>query len=156
MYAEIATALSTVKTVSDLTSLVLKTKVDSAVTQKAIESQSAIISLQAAMLSLQSQYQELLRQNDELKKQLIDLEDWSMEAKNYRLTEIAPGVLVYARKTDDANTGPACWLCTHCYEKKQKSILQRGKMTHSGTIYSCPNCKTEILDHANHLTISIA
>jgi hypothetical protein len=156
MYTEIATALSTVKTMSDLTALILKTKVDSAVTQKAIESQSAIISLQSAMLSLQSQYQELLRQNEELKRQMADMENWSAEAQNYSLTEIAPGVLVYASKLDNDDGSPSHWLCTHCYGKKQRSIPQRGKKNHSGTIYSCPSCKTEILDHTNHLTVSIA
>lgn len=52
MYSEIVTALSGLKTMSDLTKLVLRAKVDSAVTEKAIESQTAIISLQSAMLEL--------------------------------------------------------------------------------------------------------
>lgn len=46
MYAEITSALAGLKTVSDLIGLTLKLKVDSAVTEKAIESQAAIISLQ--------------------------------------------------------------------------------------------------------------
>jgi hypothetical protein len=56
MYADIPAALAALKTASDLTKLVLKTRVDSAVTQKAIELQSGIIELQSILLTLQAQY----------------------------------------------------------------------------------------------------
>ena len=60
MYSEIVTALSGLKTMGDLTKLVLKAMVDSAVTEK------AIISLQSAMLDLQSQYQLVSMDKEEL------------------------------------------------------------------------------------------
>lgn len=146
MYTEIATALSTLKTMSDLTALILKTKVDSAVTQKAIESQTAIISLQSAMLGLQSQYQQTLEQNELLKNQLAEIENWHEEATKYSLTEIAPRVLVYALKPEYANGTPIHWLCAHCYSKNQKGFLQRTRQESEGTYYGCTNCRTEIVD----------
>src|SRR5438445_59992 len=108
MYSEIVTALSGLKTMSDLTKLVLRAKVDSAVTEKAIESQTAIISLQSAMLELQSQYQLLSVEKEELKQQLIESEEWKMERQNYTLTEICTGVFVYAWNGND--TTPSHWL----------------------------------------------
>ena len=54
MFADITTALAGIKTASDLASLVLKAKVDSAVRGKAIELQSDLISLQSAILSVHS------------------------------------------------------------------------------------------------------
>jgi hypothetical protein len=145
---EIPAALSAIKTLGDLTALVLRTKVDSAVTEKAIESQSAMISLQSAMLSLQSQYQSLLRDKDDLEKRLISMENWNAEAQKYSLTQIASGVFVYTLKLDEADAAPPHWLCVNCYEKKQKSILQRVSSNYEGVLYSCPNCKYEILDHS--------
>ncbi len=61
MYAEIAAAAASIKTFRELTALILKAKVDSAVTQKAIESEAAIIALQTAIINLQFQHQSLLR-----------------------------------------------------------------------------------------------
>jgi hypothetical protein len=61
MYAEMAVAAASIKTFRELTALILKAKVDSAVTQKAIESEAAIIDLQTAIINLQSQHQTLLR-----------------------------------------------------------------------------------------------
>lgn len=155
MYAELTTALASIKTMSDLSSLIIKSKVSDAVRQNAIELQSAIISLQSTILSIQAQNQELQAENNRLKQQLADLKGWEEGAQNYSLTEIASGVLVYALKPEKAGANPPHWLCVHCYENKQKSILQRGKKTHSGTIYSCPKCKTEILDHSDRMKIAI-
>jgi hypothetical protein len=45
MLPEIVTALSSIKVASDLATLIHKAKVDTAVTEKAIELQSAVISL---------------------------------------------------------------------------------------------------------------
>ncbi len=156
MLIEITQALSSLKTISDLTTLIFKTTVDSNVTQKAIELQSAIISLQSAITSIQAQNYDLLQENHSLKQRLIDLERWDTEAQKYHLQKVADGVFVYASNQEQADTGPEHWLCVHCYGKKQKSILQRKQKTLDGTSYLCPNCKTEIVDHSNRHTISIA
>lgn len=145
MYAEIASALTSIKTFGDLTTLILKMKVDSAVTEKAIESQSAIISLQSTMLTLQSQYQALLDEKEELKKRLIEMEDWKTEAEKYELKEIAFHTFAYALKSDYANTAPAHWLCANCYGNGQKSILQSKPATSKGLPYSCLRCNGEII-----------
>jgi hypothetical protein len=144
MYAEITTALSSIKVASDLASLVLKTKVDSAVTQKAIELQSAIISLQTAIMSIQSQNQELLAENDRLKQQLAAIKNWEAETQKYHLKEVARGVFVYLLNEDQSGAQPSPWFCYNCYEKQQKSILQRGPKTLHGHSYSCANCDNTI------------
>lgn len=156
MYSEILTALSGIKTMTDLTALVLNAKVDIAVTEKAIESQSALLSLQSAMLGLQSQYQILLGENEMLKKQLIGIETWDDESKNYNLSEITTGVFAYAFKGDESKTIPAHWLCAHCFQNKQKSIIQLDEKSTDGASYVCPRCKTVIHDPTNRFSISFA
>src|ERR1044072_1294019 len=118
---EITTALASLKTVSELISLTLKIKTDSAVSQKAIESQSAIISLQAAMLELQSTHQTLLSEKAQLERQLAEVSSWSEESQHYHLEEIDEGIFVYALSSGS----PAHWLCTRCFHDKKKSILNR-------------------------------
>jgi Zn finger protein HypA/HybF involved in hydrogenase expression len=91
----------------------------------------------AAMIGLSSYLFYLIR----------SFQNWRVESAKYILTEIAKGVFVYALKAEELKTSPNHWLCAHCFEGKHKSILQRGKRTEDGTIYSCPNCKNKILDN---------
>jgi len=145
MYAEITAALSGIKTVGELTALILKTKVDSTVTEKAIESQGAIIALQNTMLTLQTEYQSLLQEKDRLEKLLIDMDQWETEAQKYQLTKVGNGAFVYALKADQADSAPEHWLCTTCYQQNRKSILQMAGKTLGRWYYECPKCQTRVV-----------
>lgn len=146
MYAEITSALAGIKTISDLASLVLKLKVDSAVTEKAIESQSAIISLQSAILTVQTHNQELLEENKGLKQKLIDAENWDAEAQKYALTKVGQSNCVaYALKPEYSDASEDHWLCPSCYQDKRKSILQRTGTRNGRTLCTCARCPAEIL-----------
>jgi len=144
MLADITTALSSIKAVSEFASLVLKTKVDAAVREKAIELQSELISLQSTLLSLQAQYQDLLRENERLKQEQVAMKNWEAEAQKYHLAEFASGVFAYTLNQDQLGTQPSHWLCGNCYEKNQKSILQKGPKTIHGYIISCANCNDKL------------
>jgi hypothetical protein len=149
MYIDLTTALASIKTMSELTALVMKSKVDEAVKQKAIELQSQILALQSTIFGIQSKNQELLDEKSQLEQKLVKMKNWKAQAQKYTLIEIASGVFAYAIKESEQGSQPMHWICAHCYENQQKSILQRGKAEYTGTIYSCPNCKTEIIDHGN-------
>jgi len=144
MYAEIAAGFAGIKTLGELTSLILKMKLDSAVTEKAIESQTAIIALQNTMLTLQSEYQALLQEKDRLEKRLVEAENWEAEASKYELIKVSEGAFVYALKPDQFTTAPSHWLCTQCYQQKQKSILQMAGKSLGRWYYSCPSCETRV------------
>jgi len=120
MLADLSIAISSLKTAGELAALILNTKVDSVVRQKAIELQSDIISLQSGLLNLQLEYQESLRERDSLKQQLMKAKNWKNEARKYSLKEIASGVFVYAIKQDKQGTQPMHWLCTNCLCTGQK------------------------------------
>jgi hypothetical protein len=147
MYSEIASALTALKTIGELTTLLIKTSADSRVTENAIDLQSALISLQSTMLTLQSQYQILLREKDEVEKRLIDIENWEAEAEKYTLIEMVPGVFVYALKDDYKSTAPSHWLCPNCYQAKKKSILQFRPTGDGYNVFICSACKLALHDH---------
>jgi hypothetical protein len=149
MLIEISQAFSSVKAITDLASLLSKTRTDSAVVQKAIDLQSIIISLQSSLTIIQSEYQALLAEKDDLKKQVMELENWQTESSNHALQEITSGVFVYTKKIHQDSSEPMPWLCVNCYDKKHKSILQYKEITVNGTIYICHNCGKEIVDHQN-------
>jgi hypothetical protein len=142
---EITAALSSVKTISDIATFLLKAKVGSDVAQKAIELQTTIISLQASMMSAQAQNQGLLEENNRLKQQLASLENWEAEATKYKLVQLVTDSFVYALNDDQSATQPYHWLCAHCFQNKQKSILQRSGKQLAKWLYTCPACKNTIL-----------
>src|SRR5262245_59053129 len=96
MYADFMTALSALNTIIGLGVTTEKVKVDSAVAQRAIDLQGAIISLQTAMMGIQAQNQELLDENNDLKQQLASAENWEAEAAKYKLLQPLSGSFVYA------------------------------------------------------------
>jgi hypothetical protein len=145
MVSEINAALVTINSITALTRTVINSKVDMALREQAIETQSAVIALQNTMITLQSQYQNLLDEKNELKRQLMEIQDWEAEAKNYALTEVADKIFVYASKPTEDTTTPAHWICAHCYQNKQKSIIQRTVGTISSTIWQCPRCETQLV-----------
>lgn len=154
MISEIGTAIATLKGMSDLTSLILKSKVDSAVTEKAIGLQTSIISLQSTLMTIQNENQELLHEKNELTQKLSEIEKWNAEAEGYKLTEITSGVFVYVANSQGDD--PVHWLCPNCYGDRRKSMLQSEGTGIEGTDYSCPKCKMIIHDPTKRVSISFA
>jgi hypothetical protein len=145
IHARTYTALSSIKVASDLVTLVLKAKVDAAVTQKAIELQSSIITLQSTIFGIQTENQKLLEENNSLKQQIIDMNNWESEAQKYSLTEVCPGGVVYAINKDEAGTQPDHWLCPNCYQNRRKSFLQKGMNVGEGHMFTCALCKNQLI-----------
>jgi len=102
MYAEITTAITSIKTVAEFVALAAKSKKDRDVAQKAAELNTVILDLQATIFSVQAQNQDLLRRNHELEQEIVEIENWKATAEQYTLTEIAPGgIFGYANKKDN-------------------------------------------------------
>ena len=148
---DIATTLSAISSAKDFASLLINRKIDSAVTEKAIELQSGIIALQSGILAMQAENQTLTQENNLLKAELKKIEDWHIECERHQLVQITKGVFVY--KLKDASTEPCSpWLCTNCFENQKKSILQWQGQNYGGTFYSCPNCSLKIQDYSDPAT----
>lgn len=72
---------------------------------------------------------------------IVDLEDWNREAERYQLTEVAPGGFVYRLKSGMERGEPPHDLCTNCFTKREKSILQSDPPGMKRTTHRCPRCK---------------
>jgi hypothetical protein len=124
----IKTAGNVVATTSDL-----KTK-------EAIASlQNGILDLQAKVFAAQAKYQELADAKREAEEKLRESEKWESEAARYQLTDLAQGISVYALKPDQMRGESMHFICPHCFQRKQKSILQRPSTDRSN--YVCHECK---------------
>lgn len=151
---DIATALSAISSAKEFASLIISRKIDSAVTEKAIELQSAIIGLQSVILEVQGENQSLVLENRGLRETIERASRWDEDAKAYELTKAAEGVFVYVAK-DKSLTEASPWLCVSCFESRQRGILQRIDQDYGGTRYCCSSCKAEIYDHASPATVSL-
>lgn len=121
------------------------------------EIMAEITKLQKACFEAYSLAFSLHEKYGELKKKHLETKDWENKTvPDYTLTQIAPGVFVYAFKPGEKRDEPPHYLCTNCFKDKRKSILQRAGRDVSGVKYNCPECGTDILDHTDCEEFNIA
>ncbi len=104
-----------------------------------------LLSVQTEALSVNAIAQELQEEKHALAKRVMECEKWSEIEQQYALTEIVPGVFVYAYKPSEDATKPLHWLCPKCYQDRQAHILQFRNEDGVGKRYFCPNCSTELV-----------
>jgi hypothetical protein len=119
-----------------------ETREEVKVNEVAIQLQSIVLDLQSEMMMIQSNYQEVLRTSEDLKRQLVQHEHWEEEKERYELKFVGNATFVYALKASHELGQQKHWLCTNCYDHRQKSILQRIERGAPGM--KCPNCNMDI------------
>lgn len=129
---------------------VLKSLYDSAKALKDIHDanvrNAAIADLLDKLVTARTDYAALLEQVDELEAKLRGFETWAAERERYALRPIVPGGFAYVLKKAMAAGEPGHALCTNCYEKGFKSILQsNGTPFINKMALDCPACKASIL-----------
>ena len=90
---------------------------------------------------MQEKHQALLNENDKIAKTLMEYENWEKTESQNELKEVLRGQYVYAPKTSEKPHEPTYWLCTNCWNRREKSILQAIFHNEYDAIYLCPNCK---------------
>lgn len=144
---DIATTLSAISSAKEFAALIINRKIDSAVTEKAIELQNAIIGLQSAILGLQGENQALSQENRALKEAMERNAKWDEQAQRYELAKISEGVFAFRIK-DQSQLASSPLLCASCFDSRHLGILQRVGQDYGGTMYRCGACNKEIYDHA--------
>jgi hypothetical protein len=140
MLADISAALSSVKTIKEIiyatADINKKAEINMAIAdamEKLADAQSAIISSNNELLSLQAKV-------SNLEKQLTEIENWERESERYTLYEIGTGVFTYRLNELHARGEPSHHLCTACYGKRKKSILQLVTSNEDVLAYDCKEC----------------
>jgi len=108
------------------------------------ELQSQILSAQESALISQQRETELVQENQQLKSQIAELSSWETEKHRYKLTDFGDCTFAYLLIEEKADGEPPHRLCTNCFGKKSKSILQKFSANVYGQdIYRCPSCEQE-------------
>lgn len=146
---QIATAVTSLKTASDIVSGLIQLRLSSEVQSKVIELQGVILATQHSALAANSEQFSLLEKIRSLEAQITQMKAWDAEKDKYEFKAIGAGAFTYVWKADASPPKPPHWICAHCYENGSKSILQEiEKVRHGdGKVFKCTRCKEEIHVH---------
>jgi phage FluMu protein Com len=151
--ASFASAISSLKTAGDITKALVGLHDAQIVQSKVIELNGIILSAQQSALAAQSDQFTLLEQVRNLEAQIVKLEAWNAEKQRYELTDVGVGVFTYIVKPSMKGAQPIHCICSECFERGHKSILQQEANTYGSVTLKCPKCKTGITaseDHPNY------
>lgn len=142
---EITSALTglvaTLNTVKELAKSILNER-DQAKLQASIRQfQSEVSEALANANSIGISQLTLINRIAELERKANEYENFAAEAEHYELCKTGKlGVFVYAPKAGVADAQPAHYLCSTCFNRRQKSILQPGYANGGRT--KCLRCHT--------------
>lgn len=128
---------------ADLTKLFVETKADEKAREKVFAMQSALAGALGAIAEMQREVDASKREVDQAKQELMQLHNWEVERQRYALVALSPGSFVHAIKASAQGFEPAHYICTHCHQLKQKSILQNARDRDGWTVWRCQSCKAE-------------
>lgn len=132
----IKTSIEIVKGINSLASEVQKN-------QAIIDIQRNLVEVQGSMLDLQSLIAEKDKVIEELREKISKKEDWKKISSKYELKQFNE-TFVYALKREFKAEEPVHILCSSCFEKNVKSVLQgRGLGGRYGQDFVCVVCNAE-------------
>ncbi|TVL96656.1 MAG: hypothetical protein CV087_23470 [Candidatus Brocadia sp. WS118] len=142
---EVTTAFTSLKTATEILKAIMALNKNAAINEKIIDLQQIILSLQASASDFHTKYQELVKAKDDIEKKLMDYQNWEVIKSQYKLVQMTSGVFIYVPNENHPSPKPNHYLCTNCYEKMRKSLLQIKKLYGTGYgEYFCPECRMGI------------
>lgn len=124
--AEIVSGLAGIKTALDILKGLKKSDASSNILSEIADLQTALIEVQQGIIAANQTHTEDIDRIRGLEAQVASFEAWEREKARYELKPVPPASFVYALKPDMAAGEPLHWLCATCYQRGEKSFLQRG------------------------------
>jgi len=143
----IAALTSSLQSVVEIAKVMKGLHDGAAIQGKVIELQSAIMSAQACALTAHTDQFALLTKVRELEEEMAELKSWDAERQRYELKAVYPGAYAYVPKPGMEGAEPPHWLCTACFQEREKSILQgfgRDAKEPRVRSYNCPRCRASV------------
>jgi hypothetical protein len=149
VFVETITGLGAVKTAFDMAKALENI-------HETVARDRAIIDLQKEILAAQAAQALLVETVGTLKKEVTDLKAWGAEKERYQLQDLGKGFYAYIMKEGMENGEPLHALCTTCYQRGSKSILQgSGHIQVHERSWDCHACKTKIKHQWNDMATLI-
>jgi hypothetical protein len=107
---------------------------------------AAVIELQEKILSAQSAQSDLVERVRDLEKEVAGFETWETEKQRYEMKDFGGGTIAYELKRDMAGGEPPHRICTACYQKRLKGILQpTGVNSYRQQMVKCSECSKDFV-----------
>ena len=137
----IAATLTSLKNAGDLIGGIARLALSREAQKKINELHQSILAAHQNALDAQAAQAESSLRVAELEKQLDESERWAAVEGRYELHDFGGQTYAYLVKEDARGAEPLHRLCAHCFQVRQKSILQAGGQNASGQdVYNCPRC----------------
>jgi Zn finger protein HypA/HybF involved in hydrogenase expression len=137
--------LSSLKAASDIVKGLNAVNTITLINEVKISLQSHILDAQQALLAAQEAQSALTKHIDKLEQEIVQLKGWEREKQRYELKELHAGSLAYALKISMCDGEPPHFICTNCYQKGRKSILQGFTDWAREHSLTCPDCKSKVV-----------
>lgn len=116
---------SSIKAATDITQSMLALKTDAAVTTKVIELNGVLLGLQGQLNTAHVEQTTFTNRIRELEAAIAQFKRWEQEKERYTLHQFPLGTLAYRVKAEVQGAEPLHYICSNCYEKGVKSLLQQ-------------------------------
>lgn len=148
--AEIGTMLSSLAAASEIAKAMVGIRDATLLQTKAFELTREIVAAQQGALATQAAQFALLDKISQLEKEVARLEHWDSEKERYELQDVYFGCFAHALKPDRAASEPPHWICSACYQRGRKQILQPHPIPEGRrTGWRCPDCKSDFITHGS-------
>jgi hypothetical protein len=143
----VAGLMTSLRSVVEITKAMKDVNDANVIQTKVFELTREIMAAQSCALEAQTAQSELLSRIRQLEEEKAKLEAWNAEKGRYQLKAIVPGVTVYALKEGMEGGEEPHYLCPTCYNRGQKSILQREARSVGRVVMQvCHECDTELIE----------
>jgi hypothetical protein len=119
---------------------------------KVFELTREIMSAQTCAMAAQAEQAALLQRVRDLEEEKGKLETWNTEKRRYELKDLSRGFFAYILKPGMENGEDQHALCTNCYNKGFKSVIQTsGHIIAHDHFWFCPSCNAKIKSQAHDM-----
>ncbi|MES2384051.1 MAG: hypothetical protein V4593_05850 [Pseudomonadota bacterium] len=116
------------------------------IVEKVAEVNAKLMQANSVALASQEKQSSLVSQVHDLQSEIRVLRDWSAEAQNYELREVAAGVFACLAKGFNGQLQSAQKLCVNCFNQGNKSLLQQQHVEVGRQLsLVCHRCKADVI-----------
>lgn len=143
--AEIATVMTTLKTLLDVAGGTIALRDEAKLQEALLELQALAVEAGAEALTAQNAHQVVEKENRDLRERISEFENFEKEKHRYKLTDFGSHSFARELILEAANGEPHHLLCDACFEQRRKSRLHLMRALKNGSkMYYCPACGEDV------------
>jgi hypothetical protein len=143
--AEIAAAVTGIRSALDITKAMVGLRDAEAFRAKSIELQGVVLEALDKAIEARESHAAQGDRIRALEAEVANLKAWDTEKQRYNLKSIGQGAVAYILKPEERSGETPHWLCPNCFAKGQKAFLQNtGRIERARVIVGCNSCRTAV------------